>query len=650
MTQPMWMPSKARVEQTNMYRFAQRLVLAGHVKTTDYADVHAWSVAHRDQFWSALWDHCGVIAETKGNTVLVEGEHMLDARWFPQARLNFAENLLRRRDDAVAIYFAGEDQVRRQLTFAELYSSVSALADALRREGIKPGDRVAGYLPNMPEAVIGALATAAIGAVWSSCSPDFGTRGVVDRFGQIEPRILLACDGYFYAGKRHDAMPRLREVLREIPRIEKLVVVPYTTDEPELDGVTNGVVWGDFVASGNVAPLVFAQLPFDHPLYIMYSSGTTGVPKCIVHGAGGTLLQHMKELSLHSDLKRDERIMYFTTCGWMMWNWLVTGLSCEATLVLYDGSPFHPDGNALFDFADDVGLHILGASAKYIDALKKAGINPRDTHKLEHLKAVLSTGSPLMPESFDYVYANVKSDVCLSSISGGTDIISCFVLGNPAAAVYRGEIQCDGLGMDVAAFDEEGRPVRDEKGELVCRQAFPSMPIYFWNDPERSRYRGAYFSKFPQVWCHGDYIERTAQDGVVIFGRSDAVLNPGGVRIGTAEIYRQVERLDEVLESIVIGQEWDSDVRVVLFVVLRDGLTLTSEIEDAIRAQIRANATPRHVPAKIVQIADIPRTKSGKITELAVRDVVHGREVKNSEALANPEALEHFRDLPMLRD
>ena len=648
MSDVLWRPSPEQVANANLTRFAAMARERHGVSAGDYAALHRWSIEDRAAFWSAVWDYGTVIGDRGDGPVLVDGDRMPGARWFPGARLNFAENLLRRRDDAPGIVFRGEDRVRRSLSFGELHDAVSVLAQALRAAGVEKGDRVAGYLPNMPEAVIAMLATASIGAIWSSASPDFGVQGVVDRFGQIAPKVLFSADGYFYGGRRHDSIDRLAPVAAQVPSIERIVVVPYTTTAPDVAAVEKAVPLDEFTAGLTPSGIAFEPLPFDHPLYIMYSSGTTGVPKCIVHGAGGTLLQHIKELALHSDVKRGERILYFTTCGWMMWNWQVSALACGATLALYDGSPFHPDGNALFDFVADEGIETFGASAKFIDAVRKAGLAPAKTHDLSKLEAILSTGSPLVPESFDFVYESIKRDVRLSSISGGTDIVSCFVLGNPAAPVHRGEIQCLGLGLDVHAFDDEGRSVTGEKGELVCARAFPSMPVGFWNDPDGRRYHDAYFARFDNVWCHGDYVEITERGGVVIYGRSDAVLNPGGVRIGTAEIYRLVEQLDEVVESLVIGQQRDGDVRVVLFVILREGAALDEALEAKIRARIRAGATPRHVPARIVRVTDIPRTRSGKITELAVRDVVHGREVKNKEALANPEALDQFADRPEL--
>ena len=652
METPLWQPSPQRIASSNLVEFMRQAREQWGIAADDYAALHRWSVTEPAQFWQSVWTFCGVIGDQNDGPALLDGHRMPGAQWFPEATLNFAENLPRRRDKSPAIVFWSEERLKTTVTCAELYSEVSRLAQALQAAGVKPGDRVAGYLPNVPGAVIAMLAATSLGAVWSSCSPDFGVQGVVDRFGQIEPVILFAADGYFYNGKTIDLVDRLKEIAAGLPSVERVVVVPYTRPRPPLAGIPRAVNVHDLMAPWRPKEMTFERFPFDHPLYIMYSSGTTGVPKCIVHGAGGTLLQHLKEHQLHVDLKPGERLFYFTTCGWMMWNWLASALASRAIIILYDGSPFVAGGRVLFDYADAARINVFGTSAKFIDSAAKAGLKPRASHQLKSLRALLSTGSPLVPESFDYVYREVKADLHLASISGGTDIISCFVLGNPLAPVWRGEIQCRGLGMKVEVFDDTGRPLRGEKGELVCTAPFPSMPVGFWNDADGARYRAAYFEKFPGVWWHGDYIEETASGGFVIYGRSDAVLNPGGVRIGTAEIYRQVERLDEVVESLVIGQDWPpehpTDVRVVLFVRLRDGLSLDEALAEKIKHWIRSNATPRHVPAKILQVPDIPRTKSGKIVELAVRNVVHRRPVKNVEALANPEALAHYMDRPEL--
>ncbi len=614
----------------------------------DYAALHTWSVGDLEGFWGLVWDFCGVRAETRGNSVVRGEDRMPGAQWFPDARLNFAENLLRRNDDSPAIIAWGENKVSRTLSFAQMRTKVAETAAALAAMGVGPGDRVAGLMPNIPEAVIAMLAAASLGAIWSSCSPDFGVSGVLDRFGQIAPKVLFSTDGYFYAGKVFLAEERLHDILDKLPSVERLVVVPYVDAAVHWSRLRGGISFPDFIAPHAHAPLRFRALPFDHPLYILYSSGTTGIPKCIVHGAGGTLLQHLKEHRLHSDIRRDDRVFYFTTCGWMMWNWLASALASEATIILYDGSPFFPRPKILWDLAEQERVCFFGTSAKYIDAAHKAGLEPGKTHRLDSLRTLASTGSPLVPESFDWVYRAIKQDLCLASISGGTDIVSCFVLGNPLGPVRRGEIQVRGLGMAVEVFDDEGRSVIGDKGELVCTRPFPSMPLGFWNDPEGAKYRAAYFEKFPGIWCHGDWVELTADGGIVIFGRSDAVLNPGGVRIGTSEIYRQDEQVDEVLESLAVGQEWDGDERVILFVKLRPNVELDQALIERIRRQIRENTTPRHMPARIVAIADIPRTKSGKITELAVKAVIHGRPVKNREALANPEALDLYRKLPEL--
>jgi len=576
---------------------------------------------------------------------------MREARFFPQARLNFAENLLRHEGEGEAIVFRGEDKVERRLSWDDLHALVSRLQQFMLAEGVEPGDRVAGMMPNMPEAVALMLAASSIGAVWSSCSPDFGVQGVLDRFGQIEPKLFFACDGYWYNGKRIDVAGKIAEVTAKLPGLKRAVIVTYLGEaEAVADKAEKGIALDAALEPFGARAVEFTRLPFDHPLYILFSSGTTGIPKCIVHRAGGVLLQHLKEHRLHADIREDDRFFYFTTCGWMMWNWLASGIASGATLLLYDGSPFYPDGNVLFDYAAAEGMTYFGTSAKFIDAVLKAGLKPGETHDLSALRTISSTGSPLSPEGFAFVYDAIKSDVHLASISGGTDIVSCFVLGVPTEPVWLGEIQGPGLGMAVDVWNDDGKPVRGEKGELVCTKAFPCMPLEFWNDPEGAKYQAAYFERFDNIWCHGDFAEWTGHDGIVIHGRSDATLNPGGVRIGTAEIYNQVEQMPEVAEALCIGQDWDKDVRVVLFVRLAGGVALDDDLKARIKAKIRTGATPRHVPAKIVAVRDIPRTKSGKIVELAVRDIVHGREVKNREALANPEALELYRDIAELHE
>jgi len=593
-----------------------------------YDDLYQWSIDQSAEFWQALCDFCDVRFSKPAVEVLIQPGDMTTAKWFRGSELNFAEHLLRHSGDRAAIVFCGENGARSELSFEELRQAVAGIAQALRSAGVMKGDRVAGFLPNCPEAIIAMLATTSIGAIWSSCSPDFGINGIVDRFGQIRPKVLFCADGYFYNGKRHDCLESVKGVLDVIDSIECTVIAAFSSQDFRIDDIRAAVRWQDFARKD--ATLEFTQVEFDHPLYIMYSSGTTGIPKCIVHGVGGTLLQHLKEHVLHLDLGSGDRLFYFTTCGWMMWNWLVSGLASGATIILYDGSPFFDDGRVLWKMAEDEKLTVFGTSAKYISA------------------AILSTGSPLAPESFDYVYDAISADVQLASISGGTDIISCFATGNPILPVRRGELQCIALAMAVEIFDERGESITNENGELVCTRAFPSMPVGFWNDPDNAKYHAAYFERFPGVWAHGDYAEITNRGGMLIHGRSDAVLNPGGVRIGTSEIYRQVEKLDEILESIAIGQNWDDDVRVVLFVLLRDGIELDDDLKQKIRKVIRDNTTPRHVPAKIIAVPEIPRTISGKIVELAVRSAVHGEEVKNTDALANPGALEHFRDLAEL--
>jgi acetoacetyl-CoA synthetase len=646
MADPIWTPPAARVADSNLARFAADTRERHGAEVGDYQTLWRWSVDERAQFWSAVMDFSGVIRTPGQAPVVQHGDRMPGATWFEDTRLNFAENLLARSDDHLALVFCNERGARREINYRQLHAEVGRVAAGLRELGIGPGDRVAGFVPNLPESVVAMLAATSLGAAWTSCSPDFGINGVLDRFGQVAPRVLFTADGYFYNGKTLDSLASVRGALERLPSIERVVVIPYVSERPDLAGVRGAVEYGSFGQPGT-AP-AFERVAFDAPLYVMYSSGTTGVPKCIVHGVGGTLLQHRKEHLLHTDLKPSDRLFFFTTCGWMMWNWLVSGLATGCTLVLYEGSPFAPDRDVLWRMVERERITTFGTSPKYLSALEKDGGTPGRSFDLSSLRTVLSTGSPLAPEQFDFVYGSVKSDVHLASISGGTDIISCFCLGSPWLPVHRGEIQCAGLGMKTEVFDDDGRPLSEEQGELVCSAPFPSMPIGFWNDPDGARYRAAYFERFPNVWCHGDYALQTAQGGFVILGRSDAVLNPGGVRIGTAEIYRQVEKLEEILESLAVGQDWQNDVRVVLFVRLRPGVELDAGLEKKIRDTIRSNTTPRHVPARIVAVPDIPRTISGKIVELAVRNVIHGRPVRNTDALANPEALEHFRDRPEL--
>ncbi len=645
---PLWEPSADNIENANITAFARAMEERWDIQLPDYSALHEFSIAEMEKFWIGIREFCNIQASEWGEHALVDGGKMPGAVFFPDARLNYAQNLLRRRDDTPAIIFRAEDKMRRSLSWRELYDAVSRLAQALAALGVGPGDCCAGFVPNMPESVIAMLAATSLGAAWTSCSPDFGVRGVLDRFGQTAPKFLFAADGYYYNGKSIHSLDRVAEFAADLPSVEKIIVLPMLDAKPDVSRIANAVTLSDAVAGFTAGDIDFVQMPFNSPLYIMYSSGTTGKPKCIVHGIGGALLTHKKEFILHCDARPGDRLFYFTTCGWMMWNWLVSGLSVGATLLLYDGSPFYPDGNTLFDFADETGMNLFGTSAKFIDAVAKAGLKPMETHDLSSVRTMTTTGSVLAPESFDYVYSHVKKDICLSSICGGTDILGCFVGGNPTLPVYRGEVQCRVLGMAVEVFDDDGRSVHDEKGEMVCIAPFPTMPLYFWDDGDGARYRAAYFEKYPGIWCQGDFILRTERDGWIIFGRSDATLNPGGVRIGTAEIYRQVEQFDEIAEAIVIGQEWEYDTRIVLFVILRDGAVLDDALAMRIRQHVRKHCTPRHVPAKIVAVADIPRTKSGKITELAVRDAVHGRAVKNSEALANPEALALFRDLKEL--
>ena len=645
-----WAPSAQRIAGSNLTRFIACLNARLGLTLNGYGELYAWSVAEPGRFWSELAHFADVRAEWGAGPPIEHPERMPGARFFPTARLNFAENLLRFRDEQLAILFTNERGAEQRLSYRELYEEVARVAAGLKEAGVGCGDRVCGYLPNLPQTLIAMLASASLGALWSCCSPDFGAHGVLERFGQIAPKVLFTADGYFYSGKRLDSLQTLGTVAAQLPSLERIVVIPYLGERADLGRLGPCAVrashWQDF---GTRATTVrFTPLPFNHPLYILFSSGTTGVPKCIVHGAGGTLLQHLKEHLLHVDVQRTDQLFYYTTCGWMMWNWLATALATGATLVLYDGNPFYPDPGVLWRMAERARVTIFGTSAKYLSALQKNGYTPQREVDLGALKCILSTGSPLLPESFDFVYRSIKSDLHLASISGGTDIVSCFALGCPTLPVYRGELQCRGLAMRVEIFNAAAQSVRGERGELVCTAPFPSMPVAFWNDPDGRKYHAAYFERFPGVWHHGDYAELTAHDGLIIYGRSDAVLNPGGVRIGTAEIYSALQSLPELCEAIAVGQEWQGDVRVILFVRLQEGATLEKALTERIRTAIRTQTTPRHVPAKIIAVPDLPRTRSGKLTELAVRELIHGRPVHNIEALANPQALEYFRNLPEL--
>jgi len=649
MSDILWQPDAKRIAKTRMDAFRRAINQRHHLDIADYAALHQWSIDQRVDFWQAIVDFFDIRFHTQPDAVLIEGDHMPSAQWFPGATLNFAEHLLRRRDDAVAVIAIGENGQREQLTWAELAEHVAGFQNSLIAVGVGLGDRVAACMPNTWQTLVAMLATTSLGAIWSCSSPDFGTQGVIDRFGQIEPKVLITCAGYRYAGKDIDQSAKVNEILERLPSLQQLIVVPYARPQAHINdfrthaGVT---LWDAFYEPGGEPD--FVAVPFAHPLYILYSSGTTGVPKCIIHSTGGVLLQHVKEHGLHCDLGPGDRLFYYTTCGWMMWNWLVSALAVGSAVVLYDGSPFHPGPERLIDLIDDERISVFGTSPKYLATLESNGVKPRQSDDLGTLKTLLCTGSALSPQSYDYVYRDLKADLCLASMSGGTDIVSCFVNGNPLLAVRRGEIQGKSLGMAVEVWNDAGRAVIGEKGELVCTRHFPAMPVGLWNDPTGEKLRASYFSLFPGVWAQGDYAEQLAHGAMMIHGRSDAVLNPGGVRIGTAEIYRQVEKVPQVTDSVAIGQQWQDDVRVVLFVRLVEGVELDEALQQQIRQVIRANTTPRHVPAKIVAVTDIPRTISGKVVELAVRNVVHGQPVKNTDALANPEALEQFRNRPEL--
>jgi len=650
MAKLLWKPSEDKIKNSNMYRFMGLINEKYNQNFTEYAPLYQWSIENIPDFWAAMWEFADIKASKSYDQVIDDVTKMPGAKWFSGGRLNFAENLLRYRDDQVALIFKGEDHDSTTMTYSELYDEVAAVAKSLKEAGVQMGDRVAAFMPNMPETIVAMLAATSLGATWSSCSPDFGIKGVLDRFGQIKPKVLFTANGYWFKGKSLDSIERISDILKQLPSLEKVVVVPYTEQDPDISGVPNAIHYRDFKSSESNLEIEFEQLPFEHPLYIMYSSGTTGLPKCMVQSAGGILIHQLKELILHTDLKREDTIFYFTTCGWMMWNWLASSLGVGASLVLFDGNPFHPDPSALWKMAQDEKITIFGTSAGYIAALQNAGVKPGKEYDLTPLKAVLSTGSPLSVEGFEFIYEEVKKDLQLASIAGGSDLNGCFALGNPMGPVYAGELQCRGLAMNVEAFDEDGKPVINQQGELVCTAPFPSMPIYFWDDPKGEKYHAAYFDVYPNIWRHGDFIEINDRGGVVIYGRSDATLNPGGVRIGTAEIYRQVEQLEEIADSLVVGQDWKNDIRVILFVQMAEGCDLTDDLRNKIKKTIRANASPRHVPAKILAVPEILYTLNMKKVELAVKKVIQGQEVKNKDALKNPEILGFYANLKELQE
>lgn len=651
MSSPLWSPTPEQKSQAHLTHFMAKIEAQENLTFATYTQFYEWTITNPEIFWKAVWDYHQVIGDPGEEPYIKYSAQFEKTAFFPAGRLNFAENLLRRRDDSPALLFWGEDKVKEEITSHSLYEQAITLAQAFKEAGVQPGDRVAAVLPNIPQTVIAMLATTALGAIWCACSPDFGVDGILDRFQQLDPKIFIGVDGYYYSGKTISIVEKIAEAAAQLPTVEKVILVPYV-NQPEAEKTLppHTVLWTDLLKRPVPSSFKFERFPFNHPLYILFSSGTTGKPKCITHGTGGTLLEHLKEHQLHCNIRSGDRVFYFTTVSWMMWHWLISALASEATLVLFDGSPLSPNPSILFDYADQVGVTLFGTSAKYIDALQKMHVHPKDTHSLDKLRTICSTGSPLAPTSFDFVYDHIKKDVCLASVSGGTDILGCFVLGNPILSVWRGELQSRSLGLAVNVFDDEAHPIKGQKGDLVCTAPFPSMPIGFWGDTTGEKYHEAYFDRFPNVWCHGDFVELTSHDGMIIYGRSDALLKPGGVRIGTAEIYRQVEQIHEVVESIAVGQDWDHDVRVILFVKLKEGLTLDESLIHKIKQQIRDHTTPRHVPSKILQVPDIPRTKNGKIVELAVREVVHNRPVKNIQALANPDCLSYFSNRPELQE
>ena len=647
MEKPIWQPSQAQVKQSNIYSFLQAVNRDTQQNLQSYLELYQWSKLQIELFWQMVWKFCGIKAQQQAHTILANSDKMPGAQWFQGAKLNFVENLLSRQDDKIALVFHSESYKRRILTYAELYKKVAQCANGLKEQGIKPGDHIAAYLPNTIETVIAMLATTSLGAIWSCCSPEFGVDAVVERFSQIRPKIFFAIDQQIFNGKTYHKLNKIKEIVEQLASVQQTIIVPSVPDRQVTSELKNHLLFDDFLSDD--VQITFPQFAFNHPLYVMFSSGTTGKPKCIVHGVGGTLIQHLKELVLHTDLTAADTMFYYTTSAWMMWNWMISSLAVGSTIILYDGSPTYPHFDALFDIIEQEGVSIFGTSAKYLSSLEKNHIKPNEKYDLSQLKTILSSGSPLNPGNYDYVYAHIKKDLMLCSISGGTDIISCFALGNPMLPIYRGELQSPGLGMDIDIFDEQGQSLLGEKGELVCKSPFPSMPLYFSNDPTGERYKQAYFAKFPGIWAHGDYAMLTKHGGLIIYGRSDTVLNPGGIRIGTAEIYQQVEKIDEIIESVVVGQQWHDDVRIILFVRLRKENKLTQQLKEKIKTQIHRQLSPRHVPSKIVQVNDIPKTMNGKIVELAIRNIIHGIPIKNKEAIANPQALKQFANIAELQ-